>query len=68
MTEYLEKFEKMRIAGKLAARTLDLLTNNINPGVTTDFIDKLGYEFIRDNGGYSAPLYYRGFKNHYAPL
>ena len=29
---------------------------------STDYIDKLGYEFIRDNGGYSAPLFYRGFK------
>ena len=62
MTDYKEKFEKMRIAGNLAARTLDMLTENIKPGVTTDYIDKLGYEFIRDNGGYSAPLYYRGFK------
>ena len=61
MTNYSEKFEKMRIAGKLAAETLDMLTENIKPGVTTEFIDKLGYEFIRDNGGYSAPLYYRGF-------
>ncbi len=61
MTDYKEKFEKMRIAGNLAARTLDMLTENIKEGVTTDFIDKLGYEFIRDNGGYSAPLYYRGF-------
>ena len=62
MTNYSEKFQKMRIAGNLAARTLDMLTENMKPGVTTDFIDKLGYEFIRDNGGYSAPLYYRGFK------
>ena len=52
----------MRIAGRLAAKTLDMLTENIKPGTTTDFIDKLGYEFIRDNGGYSAPLFYRGFK------
>ena len=62
MTDYLEKFEKMRIAGNLAARALDILTENIKPGITTEYIDKLGYEFIRDNGGYSAPLYYRGFK------
>ena len=62
MNNYSEKFEKMRIAGKLAAKTLDMLTENIKPGITTDFIDKLGYEFIRDNGGYSAPLFYRGFK------
>ena len=38
-----------------------MLTDNIKEGVTTDYIDKLCYEFIRDNGGYSAPLYYRGF-------
>jgi len=59
---FLEKFEKMRIAGKLAARTLDMLAENIKPGISTDYIDRLGYEFIRDNGGYSAPLFYRGFK------
>ena len=62
MTDYKEKFEKMRVAGNLAARTLDMLTENIKEGISPDNIDKLGYEFIRDNGGYSAPLYYRGFK------
>ena len=61
MTDYKEKFEKMRVAGKLAAQTLDMLTDNIKEGVSTDYIDKLGYEFIKDHGGYSAPLYYRGF-------
>ena len=61
MKDYLEKFEKMRVAGKLAAKTLDMLTDFIKPGITTDKIDTLSYEFIRDNGGYSAPLYYRGF-------
>ena len=62
MNNYSEKFEKMRIAGNLAARTLDMLTENVKEGVSTDYIDKLGYEFIRDHGGYSAPLFYRGFK------
>ena len=62
MSDYLEKFEKMRIAGNLAAKTLDMLTGNIKEGISTAHIDKLGYEFIRDNGGYSAPLFYRGFK------
>ena len=62
MNNYLEKFEKMRIAGNLAAKTLDMLTDHIKPGISTDYIDKLGYEFIRDNDGYSAPLFYRGFK------
>ena len=62
MSNYSEKFEKMRIAGKLASQTLDMLTNEVKEGVSTDRIDQLGYEFIRDNGGHSAPLYYRGFK------
>ena len=61
MSDYNEKFEKMRIAGNLAAKTLDMLTEHIKPGISTKFIDKLSYEFIRDNGGYSAPLFYRGF-------
>ena len=33
---YSEKFEKMRIAGNLAAKTLDMLTNEIKEGVSTD--------------------------------
>ena len=61
MNNYTEKFKKMRVAGNLAAQTLDMLTKIIKPGITTNYIDKLGYEFIRDNGGYSAPLFYRGF-------
>ena len=62
MNSYSEKFEKMRIAGNLAARTLDMLTDHIKIGISTDYIDKLGYEFIRDNNGHSAPLFYRGFQ------
>ena len=62
MNNYSEKFEKMRIAGNLAARTLDMLTDHIKIGVSTNYIDKLGYEFIRDNNGHSAPLFYRGFQ------
>ena len=62
MNNYSEKFEKMRIAGNLAARTLDMLTDHIKIGISTNYIDKLGYEFIRDNNGHSAPLFYRGFQ------
>ena len=61
MSDYKEKFEKMKIAGNLASKTLDMLTNEIKAGVSTNKIDKLGYEYIRDNGGYCAPLFYRGF-------
>jgi len=62
MNNYSEKFEKMRNAGKLASQTLDMLAGYVRPGISTDKIDQLSYEFINDNGGYSAPLYYRGFE------
>ena len=62
MNNYSEKFEKMRIAGRLASQTLDMLTDYVKPGISTDKIDQLSFDFINDNGGYSAPLYYRGFK------
>ena len=58
---YKESFEQMKIAGALAAGALDEVTGYVNPGVTTEKLDKICYEFIKDNGGYSAPLYYRGF-------
>ena len=59
---YSEKFKKMSVAGKLAAQTLDMITEYIKPGISTGKINRLCYEFIRDNKGYSAPLFYRGFK------
>tara|TARA_B110000014_G_C20051294_1_gene546906 strand:+ start:205 stop:981 length:777 start_codon:yes stop_codon:yes gene_type:complete len=59
--DYKESFQQMKIAGSLAAETLDIVTPYVVPGVSTDKLDKICYEFIRDNKGYSAPLFYRGF-------
>ena len=58
---YKESFEQMKISGSLAAETLDTITSYVKPGITTEKLDKICYEFIRDKGGLSAPLYYRGF-------
>ena len=58
---YKETFEQMKVAGSLAADTLDEITSYIKPGTTTEKIDKICYEYIRDNGGFSAPLFYKGF-------
>lgn len=58
---YIESFEQIKIAGNLAAECLDEVTSYVIPGVTTEKLDKICYEYIRDNGGYSAPLFYRGF-------
>ena len=59
--EILEAFEGTRKAGSIAASALDKVAEIIKPGVTTEKIDKLCYEFINDSGAYSAPLFYRGF-------
>ena len=58
---YNESFELTKIAGNLAAETLDEITSYVEPGVSTNKLDKICYEFIRDNGGHSAPLFYKGF-------
>ncbi len=56
-----ESFEKTRIAGSIAAGALDEVSKIIKPGLSTKEIDDLCYEYISDNGAYSAPLFYRGF-------
>ena len=58
---YKEAFEKTKKAGEIAAGALDEVAKIIKPGIQTDKIDKLCYEYINDNGAYSAPLFYRGF-------
>jgi methionyl aminopeptidase len=60
-TDYKEAFEKSRIAGSIAAGALDEVAKIVKPGITTNEIDKVCYEFINDNDAYSAPLFYRGF-------
>ena len=58
---YKEAFEKTKVAGSIAAGALDEVKKIIKPGISTEQIDKLCYEFINDHGAYSAPLFYRGF-------
>ncbi len=56
-----EDFEGMRRAGRLAAETLDMITDHVRPGVTTEELDRLCHEFILAHGAVPAPLGYRGF-------
>ena len=48
-SDYKESFEQIKIAGSLAAKTLDEVTSYVKPGVSTGELDKICYEFIRDN-------------------
>lgn len=54
-------FEGMRKAGALAAATLDMITDHVAPGVTTEELDRLCHEFIIKNNAIPAPLNYKGF-------
>ena len=56
-----EAFEKTKIAGSIAAGALDQVNKIIKPGISTEKIDKICYEYILDNGAFSAPLFYRGY-------
>lgn len=55
-------FEGMRNAGRLAAEALDLLCDYVRPGITTEFLDNLIFDFALSHGAYPAPLDYRGYR------
>jgi len=56
-----EAFEGMRKAGRLVAECLDLLAPEIKPGVPTDRLDRLVFDFAMDHGARPATLMYRGY-------
>ena len=57
----LEGFEKTREAGLVASGALDEICKIVKPGISTNQINELCYEYINDHNAFSAPLYYRGF-------
>jgi methionyl aminopeptidase len=56
-----QDFPKMRAAGKLAAKTLDYITDFVKEGVSTNKLNDLCHEFIVSNGAKPAPLNYKGY-------
>ena len=56
-----ETIELMRTAGRLAADALALVGSHVQPGVTTDELDRIGHEFLIDHGAYPSTLGYRGY-------
>lgn len=57
----LQGLEKMRASGKLAAQVLDFAGSLVEPGITTDAIDKAVHKMIVENGAYPSPLNYENF-------
>ena len=56
-----DDFAGMRKAGGLAAAALDMLVAHVRPGVRTEELDDLVYDFAISHGAIPAPLNYRGF-------
>ncbi len=56
-----EDFVGMRAAGRLAAETLDMITDHVRPGVTTGALDRICHDFILAHNAVPAPLNYRGY-------
>jgi methionyl aminopeptidase len=56
-----EAFAAMRRAGQVVAECLDMLVPEVKPGVPTNRIDRLVFEFAMDHGAFPATLMYRGY-------
>lgn len=56
-----EDFKHLHAAGRLAAATLDMITEHVQPGVTTEELNRLIHDYTIAHGAIPAPLNYRGF-------
>ena len=53
--------DAMRVAGRLAAEVLDMITDYVKPGVTTDELNDICHRYItEEQDAIPAPLNYRG--------
>ena len=56
-----EGFDGMRAAGRLAAEILDEMASRVQPGVSTEELDRVVREMTLDGGAVPATLGYRGY-------
>ncbi len=56
-----ETLERMRTAGRIAARAMEEAARHIAPGVTTDKLDEVAHAYMCDHGAYPSTLGYRKF-------
>ncbi|MCU7801805.1 MAG: type I methionyl aminopeptidase [Candidatus Thiodiazotropha sp. (ex Lucinoma annulata)] len=56
------EIEKMRVAGTLAAQVLEMIAPHVQPGITTQELDRICHNHIINvQNAIPAPLNYRGF-------
>jgi methionyl aminopeptidase len=56
-----DTIERIRVASRIAAETLQLVGKQVEPGVTSDELDRVGHEYMCDNGAYPSTLGYKHF-------
>ena len=56
-----EMIARMRVAGKLAAQSLAEVGRHVEPGVTTDYLDEVGHDFLVSHGAYPSTLGYKRY-------
>ena len=57
-----DEIEKMRVAGRLAADVLEMIGEHVQPGITTDELDRICHDYIvNEQQAIPAPLDYKGF-------
>ena len=61
---YKEAFEKTRLAGAIAAGALDEVNKIVKPGIRTQDIDELCYEYLNDHEAILHHYITEDFLNH----
>src|SRR4051794_39490296 len=56
-----ETIDKMRVASRIAAGAMREAGKAVQPGTTTDELDRIVHEYICDHGAYPSTLGYRQF-------
>lgn len=57
-----EEIEKMRVAGRLAAQVLEMITPYVKAGISTNELDRICHDFIvNEQHAIPAPLNYKGY-------
>ena len=57
-----DEIEKMRVAGRLAADVLHMIRPHVQPGITTEELDRICHDYIvNTQQAIPAPLNYHGF-------
>jgi methionyl aminopeptidase len=57
-------FKRLRASGDLVARCFDHIAPHIKAGISTNEIDKMVADFLRENGAKSSDIGYHGYPKH----